>query len=149
MLLLLLKLLGAHPFIGLLLSFILSNPVAFLDAANELIFLAGDLLEVTVCELAPLFADRALHLFPVAFDSIPIHEYMTPFLRRGCTTKAAWKLVEAIDESGSIQFLTWKYFPSTAIIAGIFGSPKPAATFVLRSLPSSYNTGRVAELLQV
>ena len=65
--------LGPSPVIGLLLRFILGDAVAFLDAADQLVFLSGDLLPVAVRKLAPLFAGLALHLFPVAFNSVPIH----------------------------------------------------------------------------
>ena len=62
-----------RPGVGLLLRFILGDAVAFLDAADQLVFLSGHLVPVTVGELAPLFAGLALHLFPVAFNSVPIH----------------------------------------------------------------------------
>jgi PHD/YefM family antitoxin component YafN of YafNO toxin-antitoxin module len=63
----------AAPLISLPLGFVFGNPVAFLDAPDKLVFLSSDLFPVIVRELAPLFTGLALELFPVAFDSIPIH----------------------------------------------------------------------------
>src|SRR5258708_39680358 len=61
------------PFISLHLGFVFRNPIAFLDAPDKLVFLSGNLFPVIVGELAPLLTGLALELFPVAFDSVPIH----------------------------------------------------------------------------
>jgi len=46
-------LLDAGPLVGLIHGFFLGDAVAFLDAADELVLFASDLIEVTVGELAP------------------------------------------------------------------------------------------------
>jgi hypothetical protein len=67
-----------HPFVGFLLRFVFADSVALLDTADQLIFLAGNCFEVAIGELAPLLAGFALQLFPVAFDSVPIHDGVAP-----------------------------------------------------------------------
>ena len=49
------------------------DTVAFLDAANELIALALDLIQLVVSQLAPLFLDLAFDLLPIPLYSIPRH----------------------------------------------------------------------------
>src|ERR1700693_2761778 len=76
------------PGIGLLHCFILGDAVAFLDAADQLLFLSGDLVPVAVSQLAPLFTGLAPHLFPVAFNSIPIHKVKISFSEPSSTIHA-------------------------------------------------------------
>src|SRR5262249_25717167 len=60
---------------------VLRVPVALLQHATQLLALTGDLLHVVVGELAPLLADTALELLPLAFDPILIHpiSFRRPF----------------------------------------------------------------------
>src|SRR5581483_9319695 len=52
--------------------------VAFLQLADQLIALPGDILQVIVGELAPLFPDSAFELVPVASYGIPVHGQKPP-----------------------------------------------------------------------
>jgi hypothetical protein len=47
--------------------------VPFLQSSDQLVFLAGDDIQVVIGELAPFGFDTAFELFPVAFYLIPIH----------------------------------------------------------------------------
>src|SRR4051812_977362 len=66
-------LLARFPVVHLLLGFVLADAVGLLDAAEQLVALAGDAVEVVVGQLAPLLLHFALRHLPVAFDAIPIH----------------------------------------------------------------------------
>src|SRR5205814_3048325 len=59
--------------LDLLLGLVLRNPVGFLEAARQLVAVAGDAVELVVRHAAPLLANLALELLPVAFDAVPIH----------------------------------------------------------------------------
>src|SRR5438552_14127724 len=63
------------PLIHLLLSFILGDPISFLDLAHQLIFLSLNHIEIVVGQLAPSGLERTFHLLPFAFHSIGIHEW--------------------------------------------------------------------------
>ena len=63
----------ANPILDLLLRFILGHAVAFLDAADELVLLPVDHLQVIIGEFAPLFFDLAGKLLPVDLYHVPIH----------------------------------------------------------------------------
>src|SRR5438067_971988 len=64
----------AVPFIHLLLSFVLRDPISFLDPAYQLILLSLNDVEIVVGQLAPARLKRTFHLFPLAFHSVVIHE---------------------------------------------------------------------------
>jgi hypothetical protein len=49
------------------------DPIPFLYLAFELVSIAGNLIEIIVSELSPLFLDLSFYLFPVTFDTVPIH----------------------------------------------------------------------------
>jgi hypothetical protein len=74
----LLRLYGLSPLVGLLLCDVPANPVTLLDTADELVLLAGNLLEIVVGQLAPLFANSSFHLSPVTFYGVPIHGFSFP-----------------------------------------------------------------------
>src|SRR5436190_74605 len=61
------------PIVDLLLGLVLADTVGILDLADQLVALAGDLVEVVVGELAPLLLHFALHLLPVSSDAVPVH----------------------------------------------------------------------------
>src|SRR5690242_15906984 len=61
------------PLVVVALGLIAGVPVTFLELAEELILLAADSLPVVVGQLAPFFAHLAGHLFPVAFNHVPVH----------------------------------------------------------------------------
>jgi hypothetical protein len=63
------------PGIDLLLRLILGVTVSLLDLAFELVTLARDHVQVVVGELTPLLFDLALHLLPISFNAVPVHEY--------------------------------------------------------------------------
>jgi hypothetical protein len=67
--------------VSLLFRFILGNSVPFLQTADKLIPFARDYIEVIVCQFAPLLAELALRLFPLTFDSVPIHGLLSSELR--------------------------------------------------------------------
>src|SRR5271169_1270358 len=64
---------GLEPVVNVLAHAVLGEAVALLDLAFELIALAVDQGQIVVGELAPLLLDLALGLFPVSFDTVPIH----------------------------------------------------------------------------
>src|ERR1700687_2514427 len=59
--------------LDLLLGFIFRNSVRVLETAGEFFALTGNLVDLVVRQPAPLFANLALELLPVAFDAVPIH----------------------------------------------------------------------------
>src|SRR5579862_3165495 len=61
------------PFVGLFGGFVLRDAVTFLDAADQLIFPACGFLEIAIGQLAPLLTRLPGDLFPVAFNSVPVH----------------------------------------------------------------------------
>src|SRR6185503_2856184 len=61
------------PVTHLLVGFILGDAVVLLDAADQLVALAGDAIELVVGDLAPLLLGFALELAPIAFDAVPVH----------------------------------------------------------------------------
>src|SRR5581483_6431547 len=65
--------LRARPLVGLFRGFVFGDAVAFLDAADQLVFLSGYLLPVAIGEFAPFFAGLTRHLLPVSFYSVPVH----------------------------------------------------------------------------
>src|SRR6267142_2165890 len=62
--------LPVFPFAHLLFGIVLRAAVAFLDLADQLVAMAGELV---VREFAPALLERAFHLLPVTGDAIPIH----------------------------------------------------------------------------
>src|SRR5581483_299505 len=62
-----------QPFIDILAYLVFGYAVAFLDFTFELIPIAVDLGEVVVGQLTPFFLHLAHGLFPVSFDSVPVH----------------------------------------------------------------------------
>jgi hypothetical protein len=52
------------------------QPVAFLNFTLELIETTVDLIKVVIRELTPLLLDLAFELFPISFDSVPIHDFV-------------------------------------------------------------------------
>src|ERR1700720_982704 len=71
--LLCLPLLCAVPIVHVFAGPIARDTVALLDLALQLFALAVYVSKIVVGELAPLLLDFAFHLFPVAFDTVPIH----------------------------------------------------------------------------
>src|SRR5437762_13601825 len=65
--------LARFPFVQLLLGLVLADAVRVLDLADQLVALAGDLVQVLVGKLAPLLLHFALRLLPVSCDAIPVH----------------------------------------------------------------------------
>ncbi len=65
--------------------------VAGLDAADELLAAAGDLVKIVVRQVTPVLADGALELLPVPLDLIPVHDVSSrvlpgePSVARGST----------------------------------------------------------------
>src|SRR6266404_6998242 len=69
----------AQEVVDLLLCLIPLVAVAFLELAQELVFLAADNLPVIVGQLAPLCFGLPHKLLPVAFNHVPIHG-LPPFV---------------------------------------------------------------------
>jgi hypothetical protein len=94
--------------IDLTFRFFFRDAVSFLNEAQQLIALAGDDIELVIGELAPLLADLAFELFPIAFDGIPVHDvspdrmglslYSVPSKERICKSRA-------IDQIGAIRWI--------------------------------------------
>src|SRR5512140_1285798 len=73
--------------------FVLGEPMAFLDAPEQLVALAGDHVQVVVGELAPLLLELSLDLFPIAIDTVLVHLNLHSWFARGTRQWApkAWK----------------------------------------------------------
>jgi len=65
--------LGTRPFVGLFFGLRLRQAIPLLNAADQLILLAGDRRPVIIGELSPALASRAGELLPFSFDLVPIH----------------------------------------------------------------------------
>jgi hypothetical protein len=63
------------------------DAVALLDAADELILPPANYLHVVIGELAPLFANFTLYLFPFTFQLIGIRGVASPRFRVNRTVK--------------------------------------------------------------
>jgi hypothetical protein len=61
------------PVVDVLASFILSDAMAFLNLPFKLLPLAGNFIEIVVCQVAPLLLGLAFELLPVSFDAVLIH----------------------------------------------------------------------------
>ena len=68
--------LASLPFGNLLFCFIFSDAVHFLNLSGKLIVLACNHIQMIIGKLAPLLFDIALELFPVSFDTIPVHFFL-------------------------------------------------------------------------
>src|SRR5215469_12888538 len=65
---------GKIPRRHLALGFLLGNSVALLNFADQTLTLSMNHVEIIVGEFSPLRPDSALHLHPLTFCPIPIHE---------------------------------------------------------------------------
>jgi hypothetical protein len=65
-----------HPRVDLAFGLIPGHAVALLDPTREFGPFALHELDIVVGELAPLLARFSFELFPIAFDSIPIHRLL-------------------------------------------------------------------------
>ena len=68
------------PIAHLLVGFVAADAIALLDAADQLVALAADAIELVVGQLALLLLGLALELAPIAFDAVPVHHGL---LQRG------------------------------------------------------------------
>jgi hypothetical protein len=68
--------LNCTPAVHLLFRFVLVDAVLLLDLSDQLIALSRDDVKVAVGELSPLLLHLAFELFPVAFDTIPVHTWL-------------------------------------------------------------------------
>src|SRR5690606_30682622 len=59
------------PFVDLAVRLIFGDAVAFLQLAGQLVTITGDLLQIVIGQFAPLDANVALQLLPLAFQLIP------------------------------------------------------------------------------
>jgi hypothetical protein len=73
-----------EPGIDLALGLVSRHAVALLKPAAELRALTLDDVEIVVGELAPLLLSLAFELFPIAFNSIPIHRASPVSFSRLC-----------------------------------------------------------------
>lgn len=67
------SMLRLHPIIDVLLHDVFAEAIAFLQLAFELFAAARDLVEIVIGEMTPFLLHLAFDLFPISFDSIPIH----------------------------------------------------------------------------
>src|SRR5205085_9440611 len=86
----LVQILARFPVGKLPLRLVLADAVGVLDLADELVALAGDLVELVVGQLAPLLLHLAFGLLPVSCDAVPVHAFV-PRLKwmDGCTWSRA------------------------------------------------------------
>src|SRR5579864_5151851 len=61
------------PVRDLALRFFFGDAVSLLDLAYEALMLAGDHVEIVIGQLAPLLANRSLHLSPLALNLFRVH----------------------------------------------------------------------------
>jgi|TARA_R100001509_G_scaffold154637_1_gene116408 hypothetical protein len=61
------------------------NAIGFLNQANQFFLLAFDLIKIIVGEAAPFALDVTTHLFPTAFNLVPIHQVFSCFFRVVCS----------------------------------------------------------------
>src|SRR5215213_7489189 len=64
-----------EPGVDLAFGFVLGHAIALLESATEFCALALDHVEIVIGELTPLLLNFAFELFPIAFDTIPIHRF--------------------------------------------------------------------------
>src|SRR6476661_4731867 len=69
---------AVDPSVDLTLGVILRDTIALLKPAGEFRPFALDNVEVVVGKLAPLLLSLAFELFPVAFNTVPIHRLLLP-----------------------------------------------------------------------
>src|SRR5246127_4731052 len=75
-----------EPGIDLALGLVPRHAVALLKPAAELRALTLDDVEIVVGEFAPLLLNLAFELFPIAFNSIPIHRVSPGLFSRCCAS---------------------------------------------------------------
>ena len=63
----------SEPGINLFAGLVLSVAVARLETTLQLVALAVDRGEIIVSEFAPLLLHLAFYLFPISFNSVPVH----------------------------------------------------------------------------
>src|SRR5438067_12304561 len=71
-----------EPILHILFCPVLGEAVALLNLALQLVLPSVDYVEVIVGEPTPLLLGSALELFPVPFDSIPVHGAIAPSVFR-------------------------------------------------------------------
>lgn len=62
--------------LDLLFDFILGDAIGFLNLAGQYVAIAGNDIEVIICELAPARGNQAFELLPIAFYNIPIQDLL-------------------------------------------------------------------------
>ena len=67
-----------EPSLHIFFCLVLGEAVALLNLALQLVLPSVDYVEVIVGEPTPLLLGSALELFPVPFDSIPVHGAIAP-----------------------------------------------------------------------
>jgi hypothetical protein len=78
-----------EPGVDLAFGFVLGHAIALLESAAELCALALDHVEIVIGELTPLLLNFAFELFPIAFDTIPIHRFAPVVVRDGERTRTS------------------------------------------------------------
>src|ERR1039457_7256170 len=68
--------LSLQPLVRLLLRRFFLDAVTLLQAPHKLVLAPGHEFQVVVGEFAPLLPDRAMHLLPLAFYLIPVHDVL-------------------------------------------------------------------------
>ena len=63
----------------LLFGLLFCDPVSLLNLPDQMIFCAGESLDIIVRELPATLPCRSCKLFPLAFDLIPIHAVLNAF----------------------------------------------------------------------
>jgi hypothetical protein len=89
-----------EPGIDLAFGVVPRHAVALLKPAAELRALTLDDVEIVVGELAPLLLSLAFELFPIAFNSIPIHR-VSPVLFSRCCVSSGMSSRKTLRDSKS------------------------------------------------
>jgi hypothetical protein len=89
------QLLSQLPRTKLFLRFVLGEVIRFLNSAGQHVAFARNGNKLVVCQFRPLLLDASLDLFPVSFDTSPIHAGHL-FVRLKFSPPPGSKLIDAI-----------------------------------------------------
>src|SRR5690242_5465005 len=64
---------GPLPLIVVAFRLVARPAITFLELADKLVLFSANRLPIVVGQLAPLLAHFSFHLFPIAFESVPVH----------------------------------------------------------------------------
>src|SRR5947209_15115682 len=84
-------------------------PIAFLKFAEELVLFAGDRIPIVVSQFAPLLAHFSLHLFPIAFNAVPVHlDTSTDFVASAEPLDASGRFLIRVGADVACEYRWWQ-----------------------------------------